>query len=66
MNKDVYIYDLSTDIIKFCLYIISVILTINVTDYNMNGVSKFEWSTYRDNCTRGKKKNVYIVTMTEA
>lgn len=60
MNKVVHIYDLSTDTIKFCLYIISVILIINVTDRKMNGVSKFEFSPSGDNCTGEKEKNIYI------
>lgn len=59
MNKDIYIYNPSTNI-KFCFYIISCIMIINVTDYNMNGVSKFEISTSGDKYTRGKKEYHYF------
>lgn len=59
MNKDVYIYNPSTNI-KCCLYIISCITIINVTDYNVNGVSKFEFSPSGDKHTRGETEHRYF------
>lgn len=46
--------------------LISVILIINVTDCNINGVSKFEFSTSGDKYTQGKKKGPILVRMIEA
>ena len=74
MNKNVQICNLPTDIIKLCLYIISVILIINIIDCNMDGGSTFEFSTSAQ-LQVGKQRTSYhqdfslslhLITMTES
>lgn len=35
-------------------------MIINITDYRINGISKFQFSTSGDNCTKGKKEHHYF------
>lgn len=59
MSKDVYIHNPSTNI-KLCLYILSCIVIISVTDYNMNGAPKCELGPSGDTHIRGETEHRYF------